>query len=58
MKYMVIIWTDDGQEAFFTDSSESAEHARSNAHYSMGFYAEVYERVEGKSVKQYVFAWC
>lgn len=57
MKYMVIIWTDEGQEAFFTDDAKCAERTRMDADVSMGFYAEVYERIEGECGREYVFAW-
>lgn len=58
-KYMVIIWTDEGQEAFFTDSERSAENTRMDAEVGMGYYAEVYEWVIGDddTGDRYELAW-
>ena len=57
-KYMVIINTDDGPEAFFTDDLNKAEETRMNSECGMGWYAEVYERIEDEEGDRYELMYC
>lgn len=57
-KYMVIINTDDGPEAYFTDDAEKAEDTRMNSECGMGWYAEVYERIDDEEGSRYELAYC
>ena len=58
-KYMVVVLTDDGETfANFFDDVVKAENCRQNSECGMGWYAEVYERVEGEFGREYKLAWC
>jgi hypothetical protein len=55
---MVIINTDDGPDAFFTDSLDKAENTRMDSECCMGWYAEVYERIEDEAGPRYELMYC
>lgn len=57
-KYMVIINADDGPDAFFTDSLDKAENTRMDSECGMGWYAEVYERIEDEAGPRYELMYC
>ena len=57
-KYMVVVKTDDGETfANFFEEYIKAENYRMDCECGMGWYAEVYERVETECGREYVFAW-
>lgn len=59
-KYMVITVDEEGNhDAFFTDDFNKAEDHRSIACVSMGYYAEVYERIadeEGSASYEFLYS--
>ena len=56
-RFMVVVKTDEGTEAWFFDDAEKADQARMDAEVSLGWYCEVYERQETEFGREYVFAW-
>ena len=56
-KYMVIILDDENQQdCFFTDDYTKAENTRMDACVSLGYYAEIYERItDDDGIEQYSF---
>ena len=53
-EYMVIVLDDEGEQfATFFSKYVDAENYRMNSEVSMGWYAEVYQRVETEYGKEY-----
>ena len=57
-KYMLIAQTDDGETVTsFYDDYNKMEDARSSAAVSLGWYVEVYERLDTEFGREYVFIY-
>ena len=56
-KYMVITFGDGEQWAAFFDELSKAEDYRMNGEVSIGYYVEVYERMETEFGKEYVLIY-
>ena len=53
-KYMVVYKTDEGETcAEFFEEWNAAERCRMGCECGMGWYAEVYERIQGKGGREY-----
>ena len=53
-KYMVIVQTDEGEVRWYYDDLAKADNARMDSECGMGWYAEVWQLVDGN----YEFMYC
>lgn len=56
-KYMVVVFGDGETWAEFFDDLVKAERYRQNSECGMGYYAEVYERIETECGREYQFIY-